>query len=479
MGRKNSPSDGQELDKLIEQYETAKAENHQIYLDGDQFADIADRYAFERRFNEAQEVINYGLYLHPENTDLLVEQAYLYLDTQKIQEAKEIASSITEEYNTEVKMLKAELLLTEGQLEAAQYIINTVEEADELETIINIVYLYLDMGYPECAKEWLDNGKKTFGNEEDFIAVTADYLAATNQTEAAIIQYNQLIDVDPYNASYWVGLAKCYFIIENSEKAIEACDFALAANEKFGEAYAYRAHSYFYLNNSDAAIADYQKAIEYKAIAPEVGNMFIGMAYTNKEDWSNADQCYLEVIRLFKEKGDGNSPLLVDTYTNAALATFELGNHEEAHEMCARAREINPSEPIVDLTEGKIYLKEGKDQEAFNAFKVALNDDSNADMWFQVATAYSDEEMLSQAKICYEKVYNINPKYENVAGKLAALALIEGRVDDFLRYNNETTHPIDEDMISDLLSQPYERTEEGEQILKEVWERMKKEKGNK
>ncbi len=479
MGRKNSPSDDQELDKLIEQYETAKAENHQIYLDGDQFADIADRYAFERRFNEAQEVINYGLYLHPENTDLLVEQAYLYLDTQKIQEAKEIASSITEEYNTEVKMLKAELLLTEGQLEAAQYIINTVEEADELETIINIVYLYLDMGYPECAKEWLDNGKKTFGNEEDFIAVTADYLAATNQTEAAIIQYNQLIDVDPYNASYWVGLAKCYFIIENSEKAIEACDFALAANEKFGEAYAYRAHSYFYLNNSDAAIADYQKAIEYKAIAPEVGNMFIGMAYTNKEDWSNADQCYLEVIRLFKEKGDGNSPLLVDTYTNAALATFELGNHEEAHEMCARAREINPSEPMVDLTEGKIYLKEGKDQEAFNAFKVALNGDSNADMWFQVATAYSDEEMLSQAKICYEKVYNINPKYENVAGKLAALALIEGRVDDFFRYNNETTHPIDEDMISDLLSQPYERTEEGEQILKEVWERMKKEKGNK
>lgn len=31
-------------------------------------------------------------------------------------------------------------------------------------------------------------------------------------------------------------------------------------------------------------------------------------------------------------------------------------------------------------------------------------------------------------------------------------------------------------MISDLLSQPYDRTEEGEQILKEVWERMKKEK---
>lgn len=88
MGRKNSPSDGQELNKLIEQYEMAKAENHQIYLDGDQFADIADRYASERRFKEAQEVINYGLYLHPENTDILIKQAYLYLDTQRIHKAE-------------------------------------------------------------------------------------------------------------------------------------------------------------------------------------------------------------------------------------------------------------------------------------------------------------------------------------------------------------------------------------------------------
>ncbi|MDD3040097.1 lipopolysaccharide assembly protein LapB [Bacteroides sp.] len=479
MGRKNSPSEGQELDKLIEQYETSKAENHQIYLDGDQFADIADRYASERRFSEAQEVINYGLYLHPENTDLLVEQAYLYLDTQKIYEAKEVAASITEEYNSEVKMLKAELLLNEGKLEAAQYILNTIEEADELETIINIVYLYLDMGYPENAKDWLDRNKKAYENEEDFIAVTADYLAATNQNEAAITQYNQLIDVDPYNASYWVGLAKCYFITENCEKAIEACDFALAANEKFGEAYAYRAHSYFYLNNSDAAIADYQKAIEYKAVAPEVGNMFIGMAYTNKEDWSNADQCYLEVIRIFKEKGDGNSPLLVDTYTNAALATFELGNHEEAHQMCTRARKINPKEPLIDFTEGKLYLKEGLDKEAFDSFKKALDYDPNPEMWYLVATAYSEEEMLSQAKICYEEVYDIDPNYENVAGKLAALALIDGRIDDFFRYNNETANPINEDMIADLLSQPHERTEEGEDILKQVWERMKKEKGNK
>ena len=128
MGRKNSPSANKELNELIAQYETAKAENRQLYLDGDQLADIADRYAAERKFDEAQEVITYGLHLHPESTDLLVEQAYLYLDTGKIPLAKKVAESITDDYITDVKMLKAELLLNEGQLEAARSTLDTIED---------------------------------------------------------------------------------------------------------------------------------------------------------------------------------------------------------------------------------------------------------------------------------------------------------------------------------------------------------------
>ena len=130
MGRKNSPSANKELNELIAQYETARAENRQLYLDGDQLADIADQYAAERKFNEAQEVITYGLHLHPDSTDLLVEQAYLYLDTGKIPLAKKVVESITDEYDTDVKMLKAELMLNEGQLENARNVLDTIEDAD-------------------------------------------------------------------------------------------------------------------------------------------------------------------------------------------------------------------------------------------------------------------------------------------------------------------------------------------------------------
>lgn len=478
MGRKNLPPEDKELSKLISQYEAAKAENRQQYLDGDQLADMADRYASEQKFDEAQEVISYGLHLHPGNTDLMIEQAYLYLDTRKTAQAQQVADSITEEYNTEVKMLKAELLLNEGQLEATKEMLSTVEEPDELETIISIVYLYLDMGYPDAAKEWLDRGKPLYSEDEDFIAITAEFLTMSNQLDTAVVYYDRLIDIDPYNPAYWVGLAKCRFAEENCDKAIEACDFALAADDTYGEAYSYRAHSYFYLNNLDAAIADYEKAIQFKAIGPEIGNMFMGMAHANKERWKEADACYQKVIRAFIDKGDANSPLLVDTYTNAAIAASQLGDHKKAHQLCKKAKSIQPKESVIYLTEGKIYLNEKLETKAFDSFKQALERDPGAEMWYLIAEAYSETDMLYEAKMCLEEAYKIDPTYADIPEKLSILSLMHNEIDHFFKYNSECAYPISEDVILDLLSKPH-HSQEAERMLREVWERMKEEKENK
>ena len=255
---------------------------------------------------------------------MLTEQAYLYLDTQKLQKAKKVADSITEDFDPEVKLLKAELLLNEGKLEETQWLLSTIADADELGTIIDVVFLYLDMGYPDAAKEWLDRGKSRYAENEEYMALTADYLASTHQIESAIIYYNKLIDKSPFNSSYWMGLAKCYFIQEQIDKAIEACDFALAANDQCGEAYAYKAHCFFYLNNSNDAIENYQKAIDLKSIPPEIGYMFMGISYGNKEEWQKANGYYDKVIARFEEDGDKQSVLLIDTYTSKAFALSHL-----------------------------------------------------------------------------------------------------------------------------------------------------------
>ena len=76
MSKKNLLSGrDKELQELAEQYEAAKAENKPIYLDADDLADLADWYAMRGKSEQAAEVVEYGLRLHPNSTPLLVEQA--------------------------------------------------------------------------------------------------------------------------------------------------------------------------------------------------------------------------------------------------------------------------------------------------------------------------------------------------------------------------------------------------------------------
>ena len=314
MGRKNSPSERErELQNLIAQYEAVKAKNESLYLDGDQLADIADLYASERKFKEAQEVITYGLGLHPGHTDLMVEQAYLFLDLNQPQKAKEVAELITDTYSSNVKLLLAELLLNEGKLDAADQMLDSIEEEEknDLGILVDIVYLYTDLGYPEKGVQWLKRGAEMYKDDEDFLAATADCYGAAGAEyiEQAIVVFNKLIDKNPYNPAYWVGLAKCQFATKDFDKAIESCDFAIAADEEFGEAHIIKAHSLFHLENIEGAIVEYRKALKYKTLSPEFTYMFIGLAYTQQENWAEANESYSMALRAIEENGNGSSPL--------------------------------------------------------------------------------------------------------------------------------------------------------------------------
>lgn len=152
MGRKNSKTENKEIEQLMARYEEAKAQGQQLYLDPDQLADIINQYAYQSLFEKAQEAVTYGLYLHPRSTRLLIEQAYLYLDEREIDLAEQVIESICEEYDPEVKLLKAELLLNKGDIEGAYELLITVGTTEGIDVFIDAVYLFLDSGYPALPK---------------------------------------------------------------------------------------------------------------------------------------------------------------------------------------------------------------------------------------------------------------------------------------------------------------------------------------
>ena len=97
------------LQACAEQYEAAMEENKTFYLHADDFADLADWYGTRRRFDKAIEIAEYGLRLHPSNTELMIEYAYLLIDSGQMEKAREVARNFPESYLPEAKVLRAAL----------------------------------------------------------------------------------------------------------------------------------------------------------------------------------------------------------------------------------------------------------------------------------------------------------------------------------------------------------------------------------
>lgn len=114
----------------------------------------------------------------------------------KKRKAWEIARKI-QENSSEVKILKANLLLTEGRIDDAEQLLDTIEDKEELANIVEVAYMYIDMGYPEKALEWLSRGLEQYAEEEAFIAATGDCYHAQGLNEKAAYFYNKLIDKNP------------------------------------------------------------------------------------------------------------------------------------------------------------------------------------------------------------------------------------------------------------------------------------------
>ena len=95
----------------------------------------------------------------------------------------------------------------------------------KLANIVDIAYMYIDMGYPDKALSWLNKGLNSYSEEEAFLAATADCFHAQGLNQKCHETfYNKLIDKNPYSAPYWFGFGDAAISSEQLfDKAIEAC----------------------------------------------------------------------------------------------------------------------------------------------------------------------------------------------------------------------------------------------------------------
>lgn len=436
-----------ELLTLSENYETAKVEGRTIYLDADDWADLADWYAVRFKYEEALEVTEYGLSQHPGNTAILVEQAYLYIDLQDRDKAIETVDSITED-DSEVRILRASLLYRDGMEDEAETLLKSVEE-DSLANLIDVCYMYLDMGLPEKALPWLERNTK-FADQEAYISVSGDCYFALDRLPEAIEYYNKLIDRNPYSATYWYGLARCYFCQGEYDKAIDACDYAIVSDEEFADAYLIKGQSFYQLGNEEKSLENFQLADKYGAAPPELLNSFIGLSKTADGEWEEAYKHLEKAIRATAaELRDLDSPL-PSLYVNAALCLFRMGKTAQAHQYCQKAYAISPTEEYAYLMEGRFYMEEGLFEQGIKLWKKAVKYAPYAETWNSIASYSLEIGLLENAVKAFERVKELDPDFANINEKLTLLYLILEDEDNFQKCNQLCMRPLKPEEVEQI-----------------------------
>ncbi len=458
------------LQELAGLFEEAKAMKKSIYMDAEDLTDLADWYMSHRNSRMATEVAEYGLSLHPANTDLMVERAYLYLDSKQWKEAKSMASQIVED-TPEVKVLRANILMGDEKTAEAEALLDTIEDKHSLPNVVDIAYMYIDTGYTDKAAEWLAIHKEEYMDEEPFLAVCGDCYFALEELDKAIYYYNKAIDLNPYYAAYWGGLARCYYDRQQYDKAIEACDYAIIGDSDYTEAYIILGDSYYQLGNEERSLENYLQAQKLGALTDTFIDTFKGLSKTSKGEWEEGLRYWEKVLTSNNYYNNAERAAI---YSNAALCLYMMGDFHQAHLYCQKSRDL--AHTVIDsyLLEGRIYIEEGDHKAGINLWKIALIYAPQADTWFDIGENCLEICQFRYAKIAFERVKKLDPNYADINEKLTSTYLLLRDKNNFERYNQLCKHPIQTDMMDKL--QEIMQTSDKDalaELIKNIYESLK------
>ncbi len=337
--------------------------------------------------------------------------------------------------------MRAHLLLGEGKLDDTEQLLDTIEDKKELATVIDISYMYLDLGYPDTALAWLESVKEEYIEEEIYLGVLADCYYGKKMIEEAVPLYNQLIDKNPYSSAYWFGLARCYFEQRKFNQAIDACDYALISDNEYSEAYVLKGHCFYQLENEDAALECYQEAEKLHALTAGFMYTYIGLCKISKGEWKEGYENLDKAIQEY-EADENPNPTLPDLYANAGLCLARMGKKRKAHQYCKKAHKLAPNVPDSYLVEGRIYLEEGNYDKGIEQWAKALNCAPYADTWHEIGIHSMEIGYLDYARLAFERVCEMEPDFEGINERLTILYMTMYDKENFLKYNQKCARPF-------------------------------------
>ena len=233
---------------------------------------------------------------------------------------------------------RAEMLLSEGRLDAAQALFTRIldEGGPRVPAIRGLARVAWRAGdLPRSVREYT-NALSLAPNDARLHDEIGRVYSDLRQHAQAAKHLAEATRLDPKNASYWRDYGRILWRGERYPDAIAAYQRAIALRPNDAEAYRGLGDTYLRIADLDAAIASYDAAIERTPndVAAHTGR---GAALTKKGDFDAAIESLMTAITLDESYGPA--------YYELGLALQHAKQHERAIVAFGYAAKLIPGDP--------------------------------------------------------------------------------------------------------------------------------------
>ena len=426
--------------RLLHRYEKAVSEGHVPYLEADELTDIAEYYMTGKQDAKANQAIQAAIEMHPDSVDPQIFLARQKLFYGQLDEARVIIDGITEQQDSEVIYIRAELLIKEGRIpEASNFLLDHIEQMqDSLDTYIyDCVVIFMDYDQWDCAEAWLERLRESFPNHPQLPIIEAEIEMGLDNYEDALTMLQEILENNPYNSRAWNLLAETFIALEMFPEALEAANYSLAINPQDSNALLMKGNAYMHDEQTEAAIEHYKRYLEAQ---PDDLSAQISLAicYSSEERFKEVLPLLEKAERYARKLPDRESDL-PQIYQMRAFALSRLDRIPEAIATIEKARELGDESMAwrYDMTEADIYLQCKQTDQAETFFAAALaKSPEQGETLFNIALSYSNAGYIDCAIDLLDDVWTIfgTEKGKFVVPYLANCYLHKNDTQNFLKY---------------------------------------------
>lgn len=348
-----------DISEIIKKYEQKFVSGKSVYLDADEFDELAEYYDTHNNIDSARDVVEDGLSIHPESRSLLIKKAKFLVYDGEYSRALRLLNNTFSEYDFDLFLLKIECYLQLGLHAEAYEMVKEMlekEEEEDMDTILSEVgFLYVEADLFDEAILYLEKSLDYNATKTDVLGDLAYSYEMVGNFNAAIDTTNKILDIDPYSYEAWVNLGKLYSLQEMFEKAVDAFDFALTINDHDTNVIKLRAHCLSLSGRTDEAIEIFKELLETRSEDISI-NLLLAECYQSLDMY---DEALIYLARYAKS---------IDSMSDPNDIYPEEGNLEMALEIVLQSLDSDHLSPELNKIAGDIYFKRSQYNEAEKYF---------------------------------------------------------------------------------------------------------------